>query len=318
MPVVKISDFEVLKVNDNYFYDDFLHKQINANAYLSIVATNNCQQNCVYCINSNTDRSLDLPLEKALINIKKLVDRYHIKECVILGGEPLLYTDIFKLIDRLHSLNFEKIVLTTNGIDLTREVSLNKYMYLELFNHGLTHLNISIHNETNFISVQTATNIYNSIKVEYPYAKIRINTNVYRNNHDTLSSLIGWIDKLLNCSDSIRISNLIYKDSFSVNTINNLAVRNIMMSDCEYNKLFDDFIEFYAKYLTCIDNQTTLGFVDYTMIPLKSAVMVNRNIDSKVSEQVCENEDKVINTFKCLVNGDISLSWNENNIITLC
>jgi hypothetical protein len=53
------------------------------------------------------------------------------------------------------------------------------------------------------------------------------------------------------------------------------------------------------------------------MIPLRSVVIINRNIDSKVSEQVCENEDKQINTFKCLVSGEISLSWNEDNIIYL-
>ena len=38
-----------------------------------------------------------------------------------------------------------------------------------------------------------------------------------------------------------------------------------------------------------------------------------------VSEQVCENdiENRQINTFKCLVNGEISLSWNTNNVIEL-
>ena len=36
------------------------------------------------------------------------------------------------------------------------------------------------------------------------------------------------------------------------------------------------------------------------------------NIGSKVSEQICENDiqNRKIHTFKCLVTGDISLSWN--------
>ena len=34
-------------------------------------------------------------------------------------------------------------------------------------------------------------------------------------------------------------------------------------------------------------------------------------------EQVCENDikNRKINTFKCLVDGSISLSWNKNNVI---
>ena len=62
---------------------------------------------------------------------------------------------------------------------------------------------------------------------------------------------------------------------------------------------------------------TALGFVDYTMIPTKSAIIVNRNIDSKVSEQICENEEAKVNTIKCLVSGNLSLSWNEDNKIEL-
>ena len=119
----------------------------------------------------------------------------------------------------------------------------------------------------------------------------------------------------MDCSDSVRISNLIYKDSFSVNSLNSKGVSDIIMSDSEYNALFNSYIDYYSAFLTCIDNENTLGFVDYTMIPRKSAVIINRNINSQVAKQVCENENTKINTFKCLVSGDISLSWNNSNII---
>lgn len=43
--------------------------------------------------------------------------------------------------------------------------------------------------------------------------------------------------------------------------------------------------------------------------------------DSKINlrENICENDirNRKINTFKCLVSGDISLSWNKNNILNL-
>lgn len=315
MPVIKLNDLEVLRSNDNYIWNEKLQRYINANAYLSIVATNNCQKECIYCINSHTDKSLELPYLKAIENIRKVVDDYNVKECVILGGEPLLYSNLFELVSNLKDMNFNKIVLTTNGIDLLKKTSVFGVMYKELFERGLTHLNISMHNERGFLDFSTLSYIYKSIKECYPFAKIRINTNVWKHNHDTLQSLMDWIDKFMDCSDSVRISNLIYKDSFSVNSLNSKGVSDIIMSDSEYNALFNSYIDYYSAFLTCIDNENALGFVDYTMIPRKSTVIINRNINSQVAKQVCENENTKINTFKCLVSGDISLSWNESNII---
>lgn len=313
MPIVKLTDLEVLKDNTKYVWDEDLKRELNTNSYLSIVATNDCQMHCKYCINSNTDRMLELPLDKGLSNIKKLVDKYNIKECVILGGEPLLYGHLISLIAGLRVMKFDKIVLTTNGIMLVD----HEFNYLEMFENGLTHLNVSIHNEKEFISIDSMKEIYGNIKSMYPDAKIRINTNIWKDNHDKLQSLIPWVNKFMDCSDSVRVSNLIYKDSFSVNPTNNSGAETMIMSDQEYNELFDEYISYYSYNLTCIDNSTALGFVDYIMIPLRSTVIINRNIDSKVSDQVCENADGRINTFKCLVSGDISLSWNEGNIIEL-
>ena len=177
-------------------------------------------------------------------------------------------------------MKFEKIVLTTNGILL----SSNEFNYLEMFENGLTHLNVSIHNEKEFISIESMQKLYDSIKSVYPDAKIRINTNIWKGNHDNLTDLIEWVMRFMYCSDSVRVSNLIYKDSFSVNSVNNSGAETMILSDQEYNDLFDSYIEYYSGYLTCIDNSNALGFVDYIMIPLRSAVIINRNIDSKVSD----------------------------------
>lgn len=64
---------------------------------MSIVVTNKCNRKCAYCINSSTDGKSDLPLNKALTNIRKAHDNLGIKECVILGGEPTLYPDLSHL-----------------------------------------------------------------------------------------------------------------------------------------------------------------------------------------------------------------------------
>lgn len=307
--MIQLNDLEVLRSNDKAVYNDFLKRNINPNLYLSIIATNNCQLKCPYCINSNTDRQQELPLNKALKNIKKAKDLFGIKECVILGGEPTLYSDLNGLIDGLRSFGFEKICLTTNGIKLKEDFN--------FINHGITHLNISIHNENGTFKLSDLLDF--SIKSRHSPIKIRINTNVYRGNHDNLFDLIEWLQLIeaYNSCDSIRVSNIIRKDNFSVNTQNDKTGLDMILSDEEYNNLFDVVIAEYSKHVSCIDNPSALGFVDYTLIPDKIPIIINRNINSKVSEQVCENSDSVINTVKCLVSGDISLSWNKNNIINL-
>lgn len=65
------NELEVLR-EPKYAFNATLNRNINENAYLSIVVTNRCNRNCSYCINSLTDGISDLPISKALENIRKL------------------------------------------------------------------------------------------------------------------------------------------------------------------------------------------------------------------------------------------------------
>ena len=118
MSIIQTDSLEIFKTNRYYSTDIGM---VSDNAYLSIVATNKCQKSCPYCINSNTDRRLDLPVGKAVGNIKTLVDKYHIKEAIILGGEPLLHNDLLHLVSRLRNdTGLKMLRLTTNGIALKK------------------------------------------------------------------------------------------------------------------------------------------------------------------------------------------------------
>ena len=121
------------------------------------------------------------------------------------------------------------------------------------------------------------------------------------------------------CCDEMRVSNLIHKDDFSVNPINNEQTDTYILSDDEYRNLFDGFIDEMSKEYTLIDNPAALGFVRYILIPTPTPIIINYNIGSKVSEQICENDikNRKIHTFKCLVDGDISLSWNAGGKLWL-
>lgn len=310
---MKISN-EELEVFRTCRYDKYDIGLVSDQAYMSVVMTNDCNKNCFYCINSHTDKSLYLDIHKAFENIKKCVEKYPIREIVLLGGEPTLHPNLLEFIKMLKTLNLRKIGLTTNGLWL---IPLLPGNIIGLANSGIDFINISI---DNFSSKKLCefNDIYLIFKRFNPEIRIRVNTNIYRGNHDNFWDLMDFVESLDKCCDEIRISNLIYKDDFSVNNENSEECYKRILADYEYRNLFDLIEGYYTrKQIPIIYNPDTLGFVEYSAIMRTPIIILNKNIGSKVSEQVCENdiEEKKIHTFKCLVSGDISLSWNTNNII---
>lgn len=309
--IIQTDSLEIFKQNE-YTLTDIGY--VSNNAYLSIVATNKCQRNCFYCINSHTDKTLELPIDKAIKNIKRVVEKYHIREAVILGGEPLMHSDILELCYRVKHSGIEKLFLTTNGIKLVN----NEPLIVGLSDY-LTGINISYHND-DFITFAELERIYHEFHERG--VKVRINTNIWRGNHDTFDSITKFVrmltrDSFLQVCDEVRVSNLIPKDSFSVNDISNDT--SLILSNDEYENLFTKYLAFEGMSKAIFVNPKALGFVRYYLIPSTVPVIINWNIGSTVSEQVCENSlvERKINTFKCLVNGEISLSWNTNNILKL-
>lgn len=307
--MINSSSLEVFKTN---FYTPHEIGNVSNNAYLSIVTTNACQRKCQYCINSETDSGLELPIDAATKNIKALVDKYAVKEAILLGGEPTLHSNLFELLKQLRvNTGLSMIRLTTNGIALKDSGFVYRLVNKD---YGIQGINISYHNE-DFVTLSELEGIVRSIKNMNPDIKVRINTNIWTGNNDNLPELLVFLDRL-SFVDEIRISNLIPKDSFSVNAANSTFMG---LSIDDYNNLFQQLCAHYSNNVTLIENEKTLGFVRYVLIPKKVPLIINWNTQSTVSEQVCENDysKRQINTFKCLVDGRISLSWNENNVITL-
>lgn len=310
MKAIDINSLEIFKTN-RYFPTEI--GMVSDNAYLSIVATNKCQCNCAYCINSETDRTLSIQVDKAIANIKKLVAKYGVKEAIILGGEPTLHPDIIGLVKRLrHESGLKMIRLTTNGIRLKNERFLHELID---FTDGIQGINISCHNE-DFMPYDELNQICKNIKDINPLIKIRINSNIWKGNLDNVCDFLSHYEILHDNIDEMRVSNIIPKDSFSVNLENKGL--DMILTDSQYEKIFTDIIESCSD-VSPIVNYKTLGFVKYVLIPIDKPIIINWNIGSTVSEQICENDikNREINTFKCLVSGDVSLSWNESNKIML-
>lgn len=311
---IQTNSLEIFKQNE-YQLTDIGY--VSNNAYLSVVATNNCQCNCPYCINSETDRTLKLPLAKAIRNIRKLMIRYGVREAIILGGEPLIYPRIVDLVSQLKGLGLQAVRLTTNGIRLIKKDGTPDQEFItKLCEAGLDGINISFHNE-DFITWSQLEAVYDSFREHG--VKVRVNTNIWRGNNDV--DYLDFIWKLQNYCDEIRVSNIIPKDDFSVNPSNNDEGQYMILSNEEYETIFNSILDWYNRHTDAaiFENKKTLGFVRYLLIATKKPIIINWNIGSTVSDQVCENSlgEREINTFKCLVTGDISLSWNTNNIIDI-
>ena len=313
--IITNTGLEVLR-ECHYEKNEALNAMVSNNLYLSVVVTNACQCNCAYCINSLTDKSLSLPFDRGTQNIAKAVQMFGIKEAVILGGEPMLYPKLIDIILFLkNDCGLRRVGLTTNGIRLK-----NRQFLANLVETGIDFINLSYHTDGGFISYSDLQDIYSDfLDCRRPHQKMRINTNVWRGNHDTVFSLMEFIERISYWCDEIRISNIIRKDGFSVNPDAVDEAAPMYMLDEEYEDLFHRIIEYYSNSYTIIHNPAALGFVNYYLIPTPKPIIINWNIDSKVSEQVCENNlgDNKIHTIKCLVSGDISLSWNTNNIIDM-
>lgn len=311
--IISNTSLEALR-ECHYEKNDVLGAMVSDNLYLSVVATNACQCSCPYCINSLTDKSLSLPYEKATANIANAVAKLNIKESVILGGEPTLYPRLIDLIAFLkEDCGLRRVGFTTNGIRLTD----GEYL-VRLIESGVDFINVSYHRDGEFISfeqLQEIRRVFNEHAASGQ--KMRINTNVWKGNHDRPGELIDFLERISSCCDEIRLSNIIRKDWFSVNSAAVDEAEYMYMTDEEYETLFRLVIRYYQRRYTIIHNPAALGFVHYYLIPSPTPIIVNWNIDSHVSEQVCENDigNRKIHTVKCLVSGDISLSWNLKNKI---
>lgn len=115
---------------------------------LRISLLNSCNFSCVYCVSENFSNSAADTLrfsanEQPLTpeEISRLVESVHqltpLKSIRLTGGEPLLYANLFPLIQRIQEIGISDIRLTTNAYYLKEKAA-------KLYNAGVKSVNISI------------------------------------------------------------------------------------------------------------------------------------------------------------------------------
>ena len=104
---------------------------------LRITLTNRCNVNCLYCHHDGMVKSKDEMTADELYTICKIAKKNGVKKIRLSGGEPLLKKDIVEIVEKINSLDFKDISMTTNGI------LLEKYAE-DLKNAGLNRVNVSL------------------------------------------------------------------------------------------------------------------------------------------------------------------------------
>lgn len=104
---------------------------------LRITLTNRCNVNCLYCHHDGMVSSKDEMTPDELYTICKIAKKIGVRKIRISGGEPLIRKDIVEIVEKISSLGFEDISMTTNG------VLLEKYAQ-DLKDVGLDRVNVSL------------------------------------------------------------------------------------------------------------------------------------------------------------------------------
>ena len=104
---------------------------------LRITISNRCNENCLYCHHDGMVSSKDEMTPDELYTICKIAKRIGVRKIRLSGGDPLVRKDIVEIVEKIASLDFQDISLTTNG------VLLGKYAE-DLKKAGLDRVNVSL------------------------------------------------------------------------------------------------------------------------------------------------------------------------------
>ena len=314
---MNIQDFEIFKGNAYTPFENGGNQYLlNREPYLDIVLSDFCNCDCSFCIADLLHDKLRLNFDIGKKKVKFAVGNMRVKEVLLLGGEPTTSIILIPFIEFLKTLGLNKIIMTTNGLNLAR----NKGFREKIFSSGLTHVNVSfmslnLEEQTRVTESKQPLTLADIAEISTTARKhgvqLRINNNVYRGNNDKLLYLLNFYEAVRPYVDSVKFSPLLKTDAFSVVDFKTQWVKDHILSDEEYDELFEQVERLFVNrnHLSIITNNELFGFVKNSMVPLDVPLILNWNQHGQMMNKVV-NEHK-INNLKILPNGELSLSWNR-------
>lgn len=108
---------------------------------LRITLTNKCNVNCLYCHHDGMIQSHEEMNANEIYTLCKIAKKIGVEKIRLSGGEPLLKKDIIEIIEKINTLNFKDISMTTNGTLLEKYAKNLKKAGLDRVNISLDTLN---------------------------------------------------------------------------------------------------------------------------------------------------------------------------------
>ena len=284
--------------------------------FLDLVFNNKCNFNCPFCI-ARTKGYSDENLDDWKKAIKKTLEifREEIESIIILGGESTIDPDFFTKLDYLDELTKDKhifTILTTNGYMLKFENFLKRVAESSIDSINISVMNYD-HDKNNYLM---GANTLTREELKHVYETIhnagktlRFNTNVAKNNLNTVEEMEAYIKYYKGCYDAIKFTPLMKTDMF--NTVDPVLnyTHKYAMSKNEIKELFDALANKHQKNAF---NDKVFGLINYGDITVFGEHIILKY------EQVEDmyDLDKEIPTLKLYPNGCLSNEWSyEKNIL---
>lgn len=163
------------------------------NPYFIFEITPRCNIDCIYCYNVwkhfPNYQSNELKAEEIIFLFQKLLSETKIDGITISGGEPLLYKDLFKVLEFLNNKNI-KLGITTNAI-LLDEKKISKLIQfgVKYFEISLDTINPQIYRQ--LTNDEQLSKVKNSIQLLKKYhAKVAVSTIITKLNIISISDII--------------------------------------------------------------------------------------------------------------------------------
>lgn len=195
---------------------------------LRISITSRCNVNCVYCHHDGILPQKSEMTSDEIYKICEIAKMIGIEKIRLSGGEPLIRKDIVEIVEKIASLNFKDISITTNGI------LLEKYTE-DLVKAGLSRVNVSLDTlDPKLYKYITRSNKVESVKkgiisaVESGLNPVKINMVVMKDlNNNEIEEMFKFcrennvilqlieLLKTENCDDA----DFVNKHHFNINTL---------------------------------------------------------------------------------------------------
>lgn len=143
---------------------------------LRITITNRCNENCIYCHHDGMVSSKDEMTPDEIYKICKIAKKIGVRKIRLSGGDPLVRKDIVEIVEKIASLDFKDISLTTNGVLLEKYAKDLKDAGLDRINVSLDTLNPDTYKfvtKMNYLN-EAKTGILNAVEVGLYPVKINM------------------------------------------------------------------------------------------------------------------------------------------------